>query len=161
VEDQQDQPEIIVGVDGSEASIQALRHGRWLAAALKARLVAMACWEYPNIYAGYVALGIDGFRAGAKQILEEALETAFGQDAPEDLEVRLVEGTPKKKLVEASRGAKMLVLGRQGRSALGGLLLGSVSSACVAHAHCPVLVVHPGAGSHLEAAGSATSTADA
>jgi nucleotide-binding universal stress UspA family protein len=142
-ETERPQPEIIVGVDGSEASIEALRQGQWLAFVLNARLVAMACWEYPPVYAGYVALGIEGFEAGARKILESAVETAFGSKVPETVEVRLVRGTPKKRLVEASRGALMLVVGRQGNSAVAGLLLGSVSSACAAHAHCPVLVVHP------------------
>jgi nucleotide-binding universal stress UspA family protein len=58
-----------------------------------------------------------------------------------------VQGHPRPVLIEASRSADMLILGRRGHGGFRGLLLGSVSSALVAHAHCPVLVVHtPGNG---------------
>ena len=45
-------------------------------------------------------------------------------------------------LIDESISAEMLVLGSRGHGGFAGLLLGSVSSACAEHAHCPVLVVH-------------------
>ena len=47
-----------------------------------------------------------------------------------------------KVLLDAGRGARMLVLGSRGHGGFAGLLLGSVSSACAQHATCPVVVVH-------------------
>jgi nucleotide-binding universal stress UspA family protein len=133
---------IVVGVDGSEASVEALRQAQRLAVPLSATVVALACWDYPPVYDGYVAVGIDDFDVRAGEILAEAVVKAFGPDAPANVETRLVQGHPRHMLIEESKTADMLVLGRRGRGGFGGLLLGSVSSACVAHAHCPVLIVH-------------------
>jgi nucleotide-binding universal stress UspA family protein len=52
--------QVIVGVDGSPASIEALIQGQRLAAALGAEVHALACWDFPHIYDGYVAMGIEG-----------------------------------------------------------------------------------------------------
>ncbi|AXJ11106.1 universal stress protein [Arthrobacter sp. PM3] len=133
---------IVVGVDGSEASVEALRKAQSLAVPLNAKVVALACWDYPPVYDGYVAVGIDDFDVRAGEILAEAVTKAFGPDAPANVESRLVQGHPRHLLIEESKTADMLVLGRRGHGGFGGLLLGSVSSACVAHAHCPVLIVH-------------------
>lgn len=133
---------IVVGVDGSGASVSALRHAQALAVPLSAKVVALACWDYPPVYDGYVAVGIDDFDVRAGEILEEAIVKAFGPDTPYNVEGRLSRGHPRRLLIEESKTADMLVLGRRGHGGFGGLLLGSVSSACVAHAHCPVLVVH-------------------
>ncbi|MEZ2391364.1 universal stress protein [bacterium RCC_150] len=133
---------IIVGVDGSEASVEALRQAQKIALSLGARLEATAYWDFPQVYGGYVAMGIEGFEEAAGDILKQALETAFGPVLPDNVESRLVQGHARESLIEASRDAGMLVLGRRGHGGFGGMLLGSVSSACVAHAHCPVLVVH-------------------
>jgi nucleotide-binding universal stress UspA family protein len=133
---------ILVGVDGSDASVEALRKAQELAGPLSARIVALACWDVPPVYDGYVAMGIDDFDVRAGEILQDAVIKAFGGSKPDNLETRLVQGHPRRVLIDESRGADMLVLGRRGHGGFGGLLLGSVSSALVAHAHCPVLVVH-------------------
>ncbi|MCP8999404.1 universal stress protein [Pseudarthrobacter sp. RMG13] len=134
---------IIVGVDGSEASIEALRQGQRFALATGARLEAWGCWEYPAGYEGYLAMGVEGFAHEAEEKLERAIREAFGPERPRDVVLRLVHGSPRTELVNGSRQASLLVVGRRGHGGFAGTLLGSVSGACVAHAHCPVLVVHP------------------
>lgn len=133
---------IIVGVDGSEASIEALRQAQALAEPLTAEIEAIACWEFPRMYDGYVIMGIDGFEESARTTLDEAVSRAFGSETPRNVRTRLVQGEPKSSLIEASKKADMLVVGRRGRGTFGGLHLGSVSSSSIAHATCPVLVVH-------------------
>ncbi len=43
---------IVVGVDGSEASIEALKRAQNLAVPLGAQVIATACWEFPQVYRG-------------------------------------------------------------------------------------------------------------
>lgn len=131
---------IVVGVDGSEASVEALRQAQKLAVPLEAEIEALACWEYPNTYASYVAVGIGGFKEHAEELLENAVDQAFGPQRPGNVHTLLVEGLARTILIEASKDADLLVLGPRGHGGFAGLLLGSVTSACIAHAHCPVLV---------------------
>lgn len=133
---------IVVGVDGSQASIEALRQAQRLAVPLGATVLANAYWDYPQVYTGYVMMGLEGFEERAGDILAEAVKTAFGDETPSNVISGLVRGHPRESLIQASREADMIVVGRRGHGGFGGLLLGSVSSALVAHAHCPVLVVH-------------------
>lgn len=133
---------IIVGVDGSEASVEALRQAQVLAGPMNADVEAIACWEFPQMYDGYVIMGIDGFEENARKTLEEAVSRAFGPQTPDNVRTRLIQGEPKSSLMEAGKTADMLVVGRRGRGGFGGLLLGSVSSSLIAQATCPVLVVH-------------------
>ncbi|MGX1161271.1 nucleotide-binding universal stress UspA family protein [Arthrobacter sp. SLBN-100] len=133
---------ILVGVDGSDASIEALRVARTLAGPLGASVEAWACWDVPPGYGLYLAVGAEGFKYAAKEVLEQSLETAFGGERPDYLRGRLVQGRPAPLLIDGTRNASLLIVGRRGH---GSFVPGSVSSACVSHAHCPVLVVH-GAG---------------
>ncbi|BCW48283.1 universal stress protein [Arthrobacter sp. StoSoilB13] len=87
-------------------------------------------------------MGIDGFAHEAEKHLEDALVEAFGARLPKNVSWRLVQGSARAALVEGSKHAALVVVGRRGHGGFGGLLLGSVSSAVVAHAHCPVVVVH-------------------
>ncbi|MGO4383021.1 universal stress protein [Specibacter sp. RAF43] len=132
---------IVVGVDGSVESIAALRAARRMAGATGARVEAVACWSVPTAVALPYALGSLNLEEGARELLDETMVAAFGVDLPKNVSTRLVQGLPRPTLIAASDGAEMLVVGRRGRGGFAGLLLGSVSSACVAHARCPVLVV--------------------
>lgn len=133
---------IVVGVDWSEASVEALRQAQRMATPLGAKVQAVACWEYPQMYSGYVMMGVEGFEEGARKVLDDAVAQAFGAEMPANVSSALVRSHPREALIDASRDADMIVVGRRGHGGFGGLLLGSVSSAVVAHAHCPVLVVH-------------------
>lgn len=133
---------IVVGVDGSDASVEALRYAATFAPALGAIIHAVAAWDYPAEYPGYVPMGTSEFSDAAHAHLKTALESAYGKDTPEGLDSTVIFAHPAKALVKASEDAAMLVVGRRGHGTFRGLLLGSVSGACVAHAKCPVLVVH-------------------
>lgn len=134
--------EIVVGVDGSEQSLEALRLAARLASGLGAAIRVVGTWDYPPEYAGYVPLGSDNFDEITRNRLDQALAEAFGEDRPSRLSTKVVFGHASEVLVEESRDALMLVVGRRGHGGFRGLLLGSVSAACVAHAACPVLVTH-------------------
>jgi nucleotide-binding universal stress UspA family protein len=51
------------------------------------------------------------------------------------------EGSPAKDLIDASKGADLLVVGSRGLGGFSGLFLGSVSQQCAVHAHCPIVIV--------------------
>jgi nucleotide-binding universal stress UspA family protein len=70
---------IIVGVDGSEASIEALRLAQRLAEPLRAKVLASAFWEEPRIAEGYAAMGIGDFEERAEETPQAALQEALGR----------------------------------------------------------------------------------
>jgi nucleotide-binding universal stress UspA family protein len=142
---------IVVGVDGSQQSVEALRWAARTAPALGAGIKVVGAWEYPPEYAGYVPLGSDNFDEITRKQVDKAVREAFGDDVPAGLSTSVVFGHPSKVLVRESEDATMLVVGRRGHGGFRGLLLGSVSAACVSHAKCPVLVIHE----HPDAGGSA------
>src|SRR5213592_2892207 len=92
----------IAGVDGSEASVEALRQAQRLAAPLGAKVLATAYWNDPQVYAGYVAMGIDRFEERVELILKEAMEKAFGPEIPPNVIPRVVRGHPRDSLIDAS-----------------------------------------------------------
>ena len=137
---------IMVGVDGSDYSSDALRLAGQLAAALDAPLEAVTCWGTLSSFAA-VDLGAGNFpekdqlEEQARQLVNGAAERAFGAHPPVRMEVTVRFGPTAKTLLHESRRARMLVVGRRGRGGFLGQVMGSVSSACAAHAHCPVVVV--------------------
>jgi len=136
---------IVVGVDGSDSSINALRRGATIAKALDVPLESVTTWEWPTVLGAFVPPEGWSPESDAKQIADTAIAFAFPHGVPDNFTTTTLEGSPAGVLIEESRGAGMLVLGTRGHGGFAGLLLGSVSAACAEHAHCPVLVMH-GAG---------------
>ena len=130
---------IVVGVDGSDESIEALRRASRLARLLAFRLSIVGVWDERG-QGRLTALGWDG-KQEAENMLAYATREVFGSALPPRFETRLIAGNPADRLIELSQDAEMLVLGKRGHSALTDLVMGSVSEKCANAAHCPVLVV--------------------
>lgn len=81
----------------------------------------------------------------ARQIIEQAREdltAVMDQSQPLEVRTEVLRSNVVYALVDASREARMIVVGSHGMGALGRLLLGSVSSGVLHHAHCPVAIIH-------------------
>jgi nucleotide-binding universal stress UspA family protein len=138
-----DRSRIVVGVDGSEPSRQALRWARSLARAFDAEIEAVTAWTFPTVGAGAPNWPDDWDPAAdAAQVLHEAVVATLGEHPDTPVHERVVEGGAARTLLEISSGARMLVVGSRGHGGFSALLLGSVSAACAEYAAGAVLVVH-------------------
>jgi nucleotide-binding universal stress UspA family protein len=136
------EPRIVVGVDGSDSSVLALRWAAHYAELLDATLEAVGAWEYPPTF-GWAAIAPDWNPAeDVKKVLSDSSHAAFGDQVPAGTTFHVREGGAAMVLLEASHGATMLVVGSRGHGGFAGLLLGSVSANVAEHAPCPVLIVH-------------------
>lgn len=139
-------PRVVVGVDGSAESVEALRWAAAYAAATGATIDAVLSWHFPAA-AGAVPPGVapptisDEVRANMLEVLDKALVAVFGADTPPEVQARVAYGHPAVVLVEESQNADLLVVGNRGHGAFAGMLTGSVSMHCVNNANCPVVVV--------------------
>lgn len=139
---------IVVGVDDSESSSQALDWAITQAVAERRPLTLVhASGAVTPAYLDQAVLD----PKLAKRLIEEEGEQVLAR-AHARVEARAPElevhemfrvDDPRHTLIELSRDAAMLVLGSRGRGHLRSLLLGSVSVAVIRHAHCPVVVHRP------------------
>jgi nucleotide-binding universal stress UspA family protein len=133
-------PSVVVGVDGSIESIEALRRGASLAARLGARLEAVTAWHYQMVLGTFVPVDYNA-EATARAALDAAIEQAFGAETPPGFTSRTIQGRPKDVLVDAARDAEMLVVASHGTGRVAGAFIGSVAHHLVGHCAVPVLVV--------------------
>ncbi|RLN09790.1 hypothetical protein C2845_PM11G25010 [Panicum miliaceum] len=151
---------VVVSVDGSEESMNALR---WALDNLRLRpdgeLVVLHVQPPPNIAAGLnpasipfggpSGLEVPAFtqaieahqRRITKAILEHALKICFEKNV--EVKTEVIVGDPKEKICEvtANRNADLLVMGCRAIGPLKRMFLGSVSNYCINHVGCPVVVI--------------------
>jgi len=133
-------PVIVVGVDGSQVSADALRWAAKQAVLTAGEVQAVITWQPPSSYGYYVDYSDADAAADARKTLEELVTKVLGEPPSAPVTLRVVKGQPAEVLTAASRSADLLVVGSRGRGGFVGMLLGSVSQHCVQHAACPVLV---------------------
>ncbi|MFH8250199.1 universal stress protein [Microbacterium sp. B2969] len=136
-------PGMLVGFDGSESAIGALRTAVRMAPALEMPVHMIVVWDYPTMmYGDHYSPAIDPRPSEvAEELRARAVSGAFPDGAPDWFTSSTQQGRPSRTLVELSREAEMVVVGSRGHGGFSGLLLGSVSAALASHSECSVLVV--------------------
>jgi nucleotide-binding universal stress UspA family protein len=138
---------IVVGIDGSDPSKDALRWAVEEARLRKADVVAVHAWQPPPTIPGPgPAPGFDlvsvspAVRQAGERLVTTVVHEVVGEDADVKVEPVAVEGPPVEVLVDAARDAEILVVGSRGHGTFKALLLGSVSGQLANHAPCPLLI---------------------
>lgn len=143
---------LVVAVDGSDSSDAAIRWAAKEAARhrigltlLHVVLPGVPVWglgysmaPLPLDYGEIQTKEGEGVLKSGRRVVEEALEP--GQHV--SVHTELVAANPVPTLIDATKDARMIVVGCRGRGAWHRRLLGSVSTALAHHAHCPVAVIH-------------------
>lgn len=136
---------ITVGIDGSDHSVYALDWAMREAAVRHTSITVLAVNSVPaSPWTGRPVGDEPGRLDEARRAAEEMTAKAtsqLGEAQPASVSVRAITGFPVKELIEASRDADLVVVGSRGAGGFARLMLGSVSSQVVHHAHCPVVVV--------------------
>jgi nucleotide-binding universal stress UspA family protein len=139
-------PLVVVGVDGSEESVSALRWAARYAAAAGASVRAVLAWHYPTAASvppvGVAPAAVSSEVEGrVKATLAEAIAKAAPDVPGVQIGSEIRYGHPAEVLIDESGRADLLVVGRRGHGGFLGMLVGSVSLHCVNAAECPVVVV--------------------
>ncbi|RMI12596.1 universal stress protein [Cellulomonas triticagri] len=136
--------EVLVGVDGSAASMHALDWAAAEARTRRAPLHVVCSYTLPSFTAasldgGYAALDDTAIQQGARAVLAEARQRVGEGDVA--VTTTVATGDAAAVLVEMSRDASLAVVGTRGKGGFADRLLGTVSSTLPAHAYCPTVVV--------------------
>jgi nucleotide-binding universal stress UspA family protein len=133
---------IVVGVDGSDSSLRALDWAINQAELTHASVQVVAAWHWPVALGWGMPLAPPSIPSqDVEDAVEDVLAPIRTKHPDMKIEPRIVEGHPAPALIEASRGADLLVVGSRGHGEYAGMLLGSVSEHCVSNARCPVVVL--------------------
>src|SRR5690606_10953841 len=140
-------PPVVVGVDGSPASWQAIHIAVWEARARRLPLILAHGYPAdPHTWYGWAPMYAGppyDPQALAKSMVDETAAEVRTTYPDLSVATELHAGTGASALIEASQDATLVVVGSRGRGGFAGLGIGSVAAQTAAHAACPVLVVRP------------------
>lgn len=127
---------VVVGVDGSEASLAAVDLAVRMAAERHRplRVVQAFAWSALDLPPEV------GPRGDAERVADRAAAHAHGLDPRVSVTSEVITGDPADVLIQQSHEAAMVVLGDRGAGGFASLLLGSVAVKVTAHANSPVVV---------------------
>ncbi|WP_431955833.1 universal stress protein [Nocardia lijiangensis] len=129
---------VVVGVDGSPCSAQAVAMAFEEAGQRGTELIAVHTWSEFYRYESRAEMQTE-----AEALLAESL-AGYVEKYPDVPVTRLVtEDRPARRLLQAATSAQLIVLGSHGRGGFPGMTLGSVPNAVLHRAGCPVIVVRP------------------
>lgn len=135
---------IVVGVDGSAASVDALKWAIRYAELTGGQVEAVTSWAVPDAAGAGFGAGLEAVSIDWPGIATDSQEGALAQALPGgsgSIKRSVVFDHPAAALLAAAEGADLLVVGSRGHGGFVGMMLGSVSAHVVAHAPCPVLVI--------------------
>ncbi len=132
---------VVVGVDGSTESREALSAAFEAASARGSSLSVLHAWRLPDQYDAVVGAPVlrEEWQSECEVVLAEVLAGWRGAYPDVTVDVDLCYDRPTTALVEASAKADLVLVGRHGSGRT--LPLGSIARALVNHSHCPVVVV--------------------
>jgi nucleotide-binding universal stress UspA family protein len=137
---------IVVGIDGSAGSLEALHWATEEATVRAAVVEAVTCWEYPYWYTGIpdgdMSMPVDTIKEAAADTLEHAIEKVVAEpERRSSIRRSVINGHPSDVLRELSKTAELVVVGARGQRGFLGALLGSTADQLVRHGACPIVVV--------------------
>jgi nucleotide-binding universal stress UspA family protein len=137
---------ILVCVDGSAASDDAVA---WATReAIMRQLSITLMHSVPPVIVDWSVGQLDipeWQREHGQHVIDQARKTLsanLGESEPLEIHTAIVYSSLVPTLIDASKRAWMIVAGSRGLGAFGRMLLGSVTTALMHHAHCPVAVIH-------------------
>lgn len=137
---------IVVGADGSESSTRALEFACQMAQLTGDKVTVLRAWSSATAvmdrYGGYMPPVSDDSVADAESALGRIVDSARAAHPDVPIEGEIYSGAAERGLIDASSSASMVVVGTRGHTAVGEVLLGSVSKAVLQKAHCPIAVIH-------------------
>jgi len=130
---------VVVGIDGSPASVEATATAFAHASRRGVDLVAVHAWSDDSLFA---VPGVDwaAVAVGEEEALAERL-AGMSEDYPDVTVHRVVvRDQPARYLAEQAQSAQLLVVGSHGRGGFAGMLLGSVSTTLAHTVTTPMIV---------------------
>lgn len=135
---------IVVGIDGSEGSNNALR---WAISESKLRGTAIEVvhvWNFVPIVdpiSGMAFVPTPDLQESAELLTKNTVQSVSELAGSVTITTHTQQGNAAEVLIKHSQQADLLVVGRRGHGGFIGLLIGSTAEQVTRHASCPVVVV--------------------